>query len=31
MQRVLCGPDWVMLSGDDPTGLGWYRPAAGVI
>jgi 4-hydroxy-tetrahydrodipicolinate synthase len=23
MQRVLCGPDWVMLSGDDPTALGY--------
>jgi 4-hydroxy-tetrahydrodipicolinate synthase len=22
-QRRLCGPDWVMLSGDDPTGLGY--------
>src|SRR5689334_23973393 len=23
MQRLLCGPDWVMLSGDDPTALGY--------
>ncbi|MBC7667038.1 MAG: 4-hydroxy-tetrahydrodipicolinate synthase [Gemmatimonadaceae bacterium] len=23
LQRVLCGPDWVMLSGDDPTALGY--------
>jgi len=23
MQRILCGPDWVMLSGDDPTALGY--------
>lgn len=23
MQRLTCGPDWVMLSGDDPTGLGY--------
>jgi len=22
-QRLLCGPDWVMLSGDDPTALGY--------
>jgi 4-hydroxy-tetrahydrodipicolinate synthase len=22
-QRLMCGPDWVMLSGDDPTGLGY--------
>ncbi len=22
-QRLSCGPDWVMLSGDDPTGLGY--------
>lgn len=22
-QRALCGEDWVMLSGDDPTGLGY--------
>jgi len=22
-QRKLCGPDWVMLSGDDPTALGY--------
>jgi 4-hydroxy-tetrahydrodipicolinate synthase len=23
MQRLLCGEDWVMLSGDDPTALGY--------
>ena len=23
MQRLLCGDDWVMLTGDDPTGLGY--------
>lgn len=23
LQRLLCGPDWVMLSGDDPTALGY--------
>lgn len=23
MQRLLCGSDWVMLSGDDPTALGY--------
>jgi 4-hydroxy-tetrahydrodipicolinate synthase len=23
MQRITCGPDWVMLSGDDPTALGY--------
>jgi len=23
VQRVACGPDWVMLSGDDPTALGY--------
>jgi 4-hydroxy-tetrahydrodipicolinate synthase len=23
MQRLMCGDDWVMLSGDDPTGLGY--------
>lgn len=23
MQRLLCGADWVMLSGDDPTALGY--------
>ncbi|HKR89521.1 MAG TPA: 4-hydroxy-tetrahydrodipicolinate synthase [Phenylobacterium sp.] len=23
MQRLMCGEDWVMLSGDDPTGLGY--------
>lgn len=23
MQRLVCGEDWVMLSGDDPTGLGY--------
>jgi len=23
MQRLACGPDWVMLSGDDPTMLGY--------
>lgn len=22
-QRLMCGPDWVMLSGDDPTALGY--------
>ena len=22
-QRITCGPDWVMLSGDDPTALGY--------
>jgi 4-hydroxy-tetrahydrodipicolinate synthase len=22
-QRIMCGPDWVMLSGDDPTALGY--------
>jgi len=22
-QRKICGPDWVLLSGDDPTGLGY--------
>jgi 4-hydroxy-tetrahydrodipicolinate synthase len=22
-QRLMCGPEWVMLSGDDPTGLGY--------
>ena len=22
-QRLMCGPQWVMLSGDDPTGLGY--------
>jgi len=23
LQRLMCGPDWVMLSGDDPTALGY--------
>jgi 4-hydroxy-tetrahydrodipicolinate synthase len=23
VQRIQCGPDWVMLSGDDPTALGY--------
>ena len=23
MQRLMCGPEWVMLSGDDPTALGY--------
>ena len=23
LQRLTCGPDWVMLSGDDPTALGY--------
>ncbi|CAN7304439.1 4-hydroxy-tetrahydrodipicolinate synthase [Phenylobacterium sp. LjRoot219] len=23
MQRLMCGDDWVMLSGDDPSGLGY--------
>jgi 4-hydroxy-tetrahydrodipicolinate synthase len=23
LQRLTCGPDWVMLSGDDPSGLGY--------
>ena len=23
MQRLMCGDDWVMLTGDDPTGLGY--------
>lgn len=23
MQRLMCGEDWVMLTGDDPTGLGY--------
>lgn len=23
LQRITCGPDWVMLSGDDPTALGY--------
>jgi len=23
MQRLLCGPDWVLLTGDDPTALGY--------
>jgi 4-hydroxy-tetrahydrodipicolinate synthase len=23
LQRLMCGPDWLMLSGDDPTGLGY--------
>ena len=23
LQRIQCGPDWVMLSGDDPTALGY--------
>ena len=23
VQRLICGPDWVMLSGDDPTALGY--------
>jgi 4-hydroxy-tetrahydrodipicolinate synthase len=23
LQRLACGPDWVMLSGDDPTALGY--------
>ena len=23
LQRLTCGPDWVMLSGDDPTTLGY--------
>jgi 4-hydroxy-tetrahydrodipicolinate synthase len=23
MQRLMCGEDWVMLSGDDPSGLGY--------
>lgn len=23
MQRLLCGPDWILLSGDDPTALGY--------
>jgi len=23
LQRLMCGPDWVMLSGDDPSGLGY--------
>ncbi|HWA64208.1 MAG TPA: 4-hydroxy-tetrahydrodipicolinate synthase [Caulobacteraceae bacterium] len=23
LQRLTCGPEWVMLSGDDPTGLGY--------
>jgi 4-hydroxy-tetrahydrodipicolinate synthase len=22
-QRLMCGPDWVMLTGDDPSGLGY--------
>lgn len=22
-QRLMCGPEWVLLSGDDPTGLGY--------
>jgi 4-hydroxy-tetrahydrodipicolinate synthase len=23
LQRITCGPEWIMLSGDDPTGLGY--------
>jgi 4-hydroxy-tetrahydrodipicolinate synthase len=23
MQRLTCGPEWVLLTGDDPTGLGY--------
>lgn len=23
LQRLMCGPDWLMLSGDDPTALGY--------
>jgi 4-hydroxy-tetrahydrodipicolinate synthase len=23
LQRISCGPEWIMLSGDDPTGLGY--------
>ena len=23
LQRLMCGPDWVMLSGDDPSALGY--------
>ena len=23
LQRLMCGPDWMMLSGDDPTALGY--------
>jgi len=23
LQRITCGPEWVLLSGDDPTGLGY--------
>ena len=23
LQRLMCGPDWVMLTGDDPTALGY--------
>jgi 4-hydroxy-tetrahydrodipicolinate synthase len=23
LQRLMCGPDWILLSGDDPTALGY--------
>jgi 4-hydroxy-tetrahydrodipicolinate synthase len=23
LQRITCGPEWILLSGDDPTGLGY--------